>query len=193
MPVYRCAYCHKDMGQQPQPHCPHCGRVMLLPQNAYSKPKKPKRKAEEDIPTTTLPDFRPGKNPTILGGIVLVFIVLGSLLTSQFQTQPETTAIIDDPIARAWREIDALTAALERFHADTGRFPTGDEGLVVLVHNPDIEGWNGHYVNVIKPDPWRTPYRYTLTDEGPEVRSAGPDRAFNTEADMYITIPPSRE
>ena len=189
MPVYRCAYCHKKLGQQPQPHCPHCGRVMLLPKDAYPKSQKQKHKSEEEILPRSLPNFRPGKNPTILGSIILVFIILGSLLTSQFQTQPETPTVEDDPIARTWREIDALTAALERFQKDTGRFPTEKEGLVALVRNLDVEGWNGHYVNLIQPDPWRTPYRYSITETGIEVRSAGPDRTFETKTDIVSTIP----
>ena len=144
---------------------------------------------EDTEPTNPAPYFRPGKNPAILGGIILVFIILGSLLTSQLQTVPETPTIAEDPIARVWREVDALTAALERFYADTGRFPTEEEGLVALVRDPDVPGWNGHYVNLIQPDPWRTPYRYTLTDAGPEVRSAGPDRTFGTDTDICSTIP----
>ncbi len=187
MPSYRCAYCHKKLEEQLQPHCPHCGRVMLLPKNAYPKKQQKRRhnRQDEDDATIAVPHFRPGKNPAILGGIILVFILLGSLITTQLQTTQDITAQQDDPIARAWREVDALTEALHRFHEDTGRFPTEKEGLVALVQNPGVEGWDGHYVNIIHPDPWRTPYRYTITAETPEVRSAGPDQTFGTEADIY--------
>jgi len=159
---------------------------MLLPKSAYPQKKhKRKRKIEEDSLHHPVPDFRPGKNPAILGAIILVFIILGALITSQLETTQETVIRQDDPVARAWREMDALMAALERFREDTGRFPTEEEGLVALVQDPGIEGWSGAYVNVIHPDPWRTPYRYTRTEQGPEVRSAGPDQTFGTETDIY--------
>ena len=159
---------------------------MLLPQNAYPRDqRKRKRHPADDAPSRLLPDFRPGKNPAILGGIILVFIILGTLLSSRFQTSPETPTLAADPIAQAWREIDALTAALVQFQKDTGRFPRAQEGLVALVQNPGLPGWKGHYVNLIQPDPWKTPYRYTPPPDGPEVRSAGPDRTFHTDADIY--------
>ena len=144
---------------------------------------------EDTEPTNPAPYFRPGKNPAILGGVILVFLVLGTLLTSQFQTQPNEATLADDPIARAWREVETLTTALHLFYADTGRFPTEEEGLGALVRDPGAPGWNGHYVNLIQPDPWRLPYRYTLTPNGPEVRSAGPDRTFGTTTDIYPNHP----
>ncbi|MFU8780314.1 MAG: type II secretion system protein GspG [Kiritimatiellia bacterium] len=161
---------------------------MIPPKSPDAPKRKRKNKQLDDTqPEHTLPYFRPGKNPTILGGIILLFIVLGSLLTSQLSgPAPETIQQVD-PIARAFREIQALTTALERFHADTGRFPTAAEGLRALVHDPGTPGWSGHYVNLIQPDPWKTPYRYSLTATGPEVRSAGPDRTFETDADIYHT------
>ncbi len=188
MPAFRCSYCKGDLGDPPNPKCPHCGRVMLLPKEKYPAKKRAKKRIrEDDRPAAAVPYFRPGKNPTILGGIILLFIVLGTMLSSQLQTQPDAAVAVDDPITRAEREVEVLSIALQHFFADTGRFPTESEGLVALVQDPGVADWNGHYVNLVRPDPWRTPYRYTLTEEATEVRSAGPDRTFNTDADIYVT------
>lgn len=135
-----------------------------------------------------IPVFRPGKNPALLGAIIFVFILLGSLITTQLDTTEETIERQDDPIARAEREVQVLTTALERFREDIGRYPTAEEGLEALVQDPGEEGWTRHYVNLIQPDPWRTPYRYSITENGPEVRSAGPDRTFDTDEDIYERI-----
>jgi len=190
MPLYRCAYCHRDLGPAPLPRCPHCGRIMLLADSGRAKdaPRKRRKKDRAETPADLVPFSRIGRNPAILGGVILVFIILGTLLTSQFQTRPTDRTLQADPVAQAMREVDVLLTALDRFQRDTGRFPTASEGLVALVQNPGIPGWDGHYVNLIQPDPWKTPYRYTLTEAGPEVRSAGPDRAFGTETDIYSIL-----
>ncbi len=190
MTNYRCPYCHQALGDNPSARCPGCGKAMVLPQTAKPTSRRVKRKdrsTEDALPPAAFASiFRPGRNPAFLGAIILVFIVLGSLLSSQFARQSVTQEWQDDPIARAQREIFALHTALERFQADTGRFPTPEEGLRALVLDPGVQGWQGNYVNLIKPDPWRTPYRYTLATDGPEVRSAGPDRTFHTEQDITL-------
>ena len=163
---------------------------MVLPhatKPAHHRARRTKRDAEASPDAAAFANLlRTGRNPAFLGGIILVFIVLGSLISSQFARQSVTQEMRDDPIARAQREIFALHTALERFLHDTGRFPTPEEGLRALVIDPGIPGWQGNYVNLIKPDPWRTPYRYTLSPDGPEIRSAGPDRTFGTPQDITL-------
>lgn len=190
MPTYRCAYCQGNLGAEPRAHCPHCGKAMILPQTKDTQGTRRKRRQREpeDTGCADLPFVRPGKNPAILGAIILVFIVLGTLLTSRIQTQPDAAVPQVDLEARARREVDTLTKALQMYQRDTGRYPSEAEGLVALVQNPGIADWGGHYVNVIKPDPWKTPYRYSLTPDGMEVRSAGPDRTFGTAADIFTTM-----
>jgi general secretion pathway protein G len=161
---------------------------MILPnaKRAERRRRRKKRLAEEAASDPALPAFKPGRNPMILGGAILLFIILGSMLTSQLSA-PKPAAVQErmDPSARAWREVQVLTTALQRFYRDTGTFPAEEQGLVALVRDPGIPGWKGHYVNLIQPDPWRTPYRYSITEAGPEVRSAGPDRTFGTDADIF--------
>jgi general secretion pathway protein G len=159
---------------------------MLLP-DAERKRHKRKDRDRDETPDGMLPSFHPGRNPTILGGIIVVFIILGTLLTSQLET-PRTERQQSDPVSLAWRDMETLMMALERFYRDTGRYPTEPEGLVALVRDPGIPGWGGHYVNLIRPDPWKTPYHYTLTAAGPAIRSAGPDRSLGTTNDIYLAL-----
>lgn len=60
-------------------------------------------------------------------------------------------------------QVDALSAAVDSFHLDVGRFPTGDEGLKVLVDRPsDTTKWDGPYLKKRDSliDPWGHPYLY---------------------------------
>jgi len=189
MPTYRCAYCRGVLGTYPRTRCPHCGRSMLLPRSVgTSKARRKQRRHEPADITYAAPGFRPGRSPAILGAIILVFIVLGTLLTSRMQAPRNQPTIEHDPVARALREVVVLRIALQRFAQDTGRYPSASEGLNALVQDPGVPGWAGHYVNLIQPDPWKTPYRYIPSPQEPDVRSAGPDRTFQTPDDISAQV-----
>jgi general secretion pathway protein G len=58
-------------------------------------------------------------------------------------------------------EIQNLSASLELFKLDTGRYPEEREGLAVLVENPEhTKNWNGPYLKKVPNDPWGYPYHY---------------------------------
>jgi general secretion pathway protein G len=58
-------------------------------------------------------------------------------------------------------QIELLGQALDQFRLDTGRYPTTQEGLSVLVTNQNIEKWEGPYLKKSLPDdPWGKPYHY---------------------------------
>lgn len=84
----------------------------------------------------------------------------------------------------ATRELDNLRVALEFFRADCGRYPTAEEGLRALIQPPGDAGWNGPYVNLIRPDPWGHPYAYDLAHESVRLRSLGPDGQDGTADDL---------
>lgn len=47
---------------------------------------------------------------------------------------------------------------IDNFKQDTGRYPTGAEGLQVLRNAQNIKGWRGPYLRQdIPTDPWSTP------------------------------------
>ena len=63
--------------------------------------------------------------------------------------------------AAARAQIELLGQALDQFRLDTGRYPTTQEGLNVLVTNQNIENWEGPYLKKGLPnDPWGKPYNY---------------------------------
>ena len=60
-------------------------------------------------------------------------------------------------------QIESFASALDLFFLDTGRYPSGSEGLSALVRRPgNIAAWNGPYLKggVVPPDPWGNPYVY---------------------------------
>ena len=64
-------------------------------------------------------------------------------------------------------QIEALSNALDTFHLDTGRHPTLQEGLPVLVQNSQptpIPNWRGPYLkkNKIPADEWGRPFVYEI-------------------------------
>jgi len=62
-------------------------------------------------------------------------------------------------------QVHALAAAVDSFQLDTGRFPTNDEGLKVLVDRPpNTANWDGPYITKRDSliDPWGKLYFYKI-------------------------------
>ena len=60
-------------------------------------------------------------------------------------------------------QIESFASALDLFFLDSGRYPSGSEGLTALVQRPgSISGWNGPYLKggLVPADPWGNPYIY---------------------------------
>ena len=83
-------------------------------------------------------------------------------------------------------QIAQIRAAIDIFQIDTGRLPTADEGLSVLVDpGPGIAGWNGPYLRdgQLPVDPWSNPYSLIRVDGGIRVTSMGADGQPGGEGD----------
>jgi general secretion pathway protein G len=85
-------------------------------------------------------------------------------------------------------QVDALSAAVDSFHLDTGRFPTAEEGLHALIDKPaDTPGWDGPYLKKQESliDPWGHPYGYRLPGRTNEydIYTLGADGRGGGEAD----------
>lgn len=85
-------------------------------------------------------------------------------------------------------QIADLSAALDLFYIDTGRYPSSDEGLQALVSAPSKQkGWNGPYLKKknIPQDPWGQAYLYTAPGEDAEYEllSLGADQSPGGEGD----------
>jgi general secretion pathway protein G len=92
---------------------------------------------------------------------------------------PQTIGQLGKAQSRAAKlQVQSLTAALELFQGDNGRFPTGQEGLqALLVRPPGLDNWNGPYLHSkdqLK-DPWGHPYRYTVAGQSVTVVTLGAD------------------
>jgi len=195
MPRLRCPYCHQTFEQDPSPaHCPECGKAFVVPaklrkttfrERQRMRDKIARESSRQQRESITPEDLRLGRKPAVLGGILLFLLIVGGLLVGRANRMGDGAATWRSGREdRAGQELYALRIALDRFRDDTGRYPTEEEGLAALVVNPGITGWNGNYVNIVKPDPWRTPYRYALTPNGPDLRSCGPDRKPLTDDDI---------
>jgi general secretion pathway protein G len=79
-------------------------------------------------------------------------------------------------------QIQNITAALELYRLDVGRYPSTEEGLTSLVTAPSsVQGWNGPYLprtNALK-DPWDQTYLYKVPGQHGEVDvyTLGSDKA----------------
>lgn len=62
-------------------------------------------------------------------------------------------------------EIKNLSAALDLYMIDVGRYPTQQEGLAALITNPGgLPTWHGPYLKAtaVPLDPWGHPYQYRI-------------------------------
>ena len=92
-------------------------------------------------------------------------------------------------VRAAQLQIDSLSAALDLFYLDTGRYPSESEGLNVLIQRaPSVERWNGPYLqqSALPLDPWERAYGYqvpgqstpyTIVSFGADGREGGSDDA----------------
>src|SRR5947209_3764190 len=60
-------------------------------------------------------------------------------------------------------DITNFSSALQMYYADTGHYPTSEQGLNALLNNPGEARWKGPYLHnesAIRPDPWGNQYKY---------------------------------
>ncbi len=104
---------------------------------------------------------RRAENGYTLMELLVVLAILGLLtaIATPFALHYLETA----KVKTAKTEVANLSAGLDMFKSDVGRYPTTQEGLVALLHKPDdAENWDGPYIkkdDAMK-DPWGHPYNY---------------------------------
>jgi len=130
---------------------------------------------------------RPNRRAFTLIEILLVVVIIGIL--ASMVALKLTGRAEDARVTRAKADLGgSLSTAIDLFEQDTGRYPTSEEGLGVLLENPGIANWKGPYIKGgLKNDPWDTPYayQYIAEDRTYRVFSCGPDRQVGTEDDIY--------
>lgn len=65
-------------------------------------------------------------------------------------------------------QVEDLSAALDMYKLDTGKYPTTEQGLLALVERPEgSKRWNGSYLRKTKvpKDPWVQDYQYASPGE----------------------------
>ncbi len=100
--------------------------------------------------------------------ILVVIVVLGVLATLVAPNVFQHVGSARDVTARS--QIEMLSAALDAYRLDNGRYPTTEQGLEALWREPMVghrpTNWRGPYLRKAVPrDPWKNPYIYRSPGE----------------------------
>ncbi len=90
----------------------------------------------------------------VLGIIAMLAGLVGPQVMKQLGGAKSKTAKV---------QIEDLSATLDMYRLDMGKYPTSEQGLQALVERPDdAKRWNGPYLskNKVPQDPWGTDYKY---------------------------------
>ncbi len=90
----------------------------------------------------------------VLGIIALLAGIVGPQVMKHMGASKTKTARV---------QIEDLSAALDMYRLDVGRYPKTDQGLLALVEKPTAaKRWNGPYLRKTKvpQDPWLLDYKY---------------------------------
>lgn len=138
------------------------------------------RRAMGSVPEATLAR-KPGTLLLCTLGLAALGVALiGASRQMARRSQPA------DKEATARSELAVLATALGLYATHVGTFPgPEDGGLAALVADPGHPGWAGPYINVLQPDPWGRPYRYSSATTPPTLFSHGPDPALGAASELH--------
>ncbi len=120
--------------------------------------------------------------------VVVILGVLAAIIVPSLAGRAEHARI-----TAARTDIDAqLSTALDLYEADTGSYPSTQQGLQALVIKPEgAVNWRGPYLKKaqLPRDPWKKPYSYACPGEhnpaSYDLWSSGKDGTDGTEDDVY--------
>jgi general secretion pathway protein G len=123
--------------------------------------------------------------------VVTIIGILAALVVPRFAGRAQQARIT----AAKHEIIGTIGVALDLFEQDTGRYPTTEEGIEVLVISPstsDATEWRGPYLKTgtVPRDPWGHEYVYTFPSQLKQEQSlydlvsSGPDGQLGTEDDI---------
>jgi general secretion pathway protein G len=112
---------------------------------------------------------RAGRSGFTLLELMVVMVIIGMLAAYVAPRYFAQVGKSETKLARA--QIDALEKALDQYRADTGHYPSSEQGLAALMVRPGNEPkWGGPYMKREVPaDPWGRPYLYRQPGEHGEV------------------------
>lgn len=128
------------------------------------------------------------------GGFTLIEIMIVMVIIAMLAALvgPRLVGALSSSKVKATKiQIETLANAIETFHLDTGRYPAQQEGLRVLIENPQaspIQNWHGPYLKKIKipTDEWGKPFTYEIPGKhgmGFDLISMGADGKVGGSAD----------
>lgn len=107
--------------------------------------------------------------------VIIIIGVLGAVILPNVTGQGEKAKA-----SAAKTDMAQISAELDLFKLEVGRFPSAQEGLDALIKNPgNVSNWNGPYSKKKEmKDPWGNDYKYS--SPGPnntayEIKSLGAD------------------
>lgn len=193
----KCPYCGASFSWPPEKLiCPSCQSTLRPPPGFAPSDIQERRIAKEkiaqahDLAVRALgptPDAKQINRSGLIISLAILFIVGFILVLASFRAPTKRKKF--DPMEWTVARMQLYSMALEHFKTDCGRYPNYDElGLVALVSDMGVPGWNGPYLNKLRitdhADGWKTGWRFVVTDGVPVLQSAGPDRKFDTEDDI---------
>ena len=121
--------------------------------------------------------------------VVVIIGILASMILPNFVGRTDQARR-----ARAKTEIEStISLALEMFEADTGSYPSSEQGLSILISAPEeFTSWQGPYVaqQTLRDftDPWGRPYNYESPGQhntrSYDLWSLGKDGQAGTDDDI---------
>ena len=124
-----------------------------------------------------------------LMAMLIIIGLLATLVVTKVASKIDQARIVTTK-----SNLKALHVAVNQFYMDSKRYPTEDEGLLVLVEQPsDVENWEpGGYLEStdIQQDGWGNDFIFELYPESGKqfvIRSNGPDEEEGTEDDLLST------
>lgn len=195
----RCPYCRSMFAQPDGNRCPNCARTMRIPLRFQMHPADIERQRlirmardryneRQALRRKALRSLGFSRRSWMIIALACL-ILLGVALPFHYAQHKTPIASPHTKEVRATESLWALRTALECFRQDCNRYPTAAEGLRALVVPPDIPGWRGPYIDLLRLDPWRRPYDYVLTSDQVSLSSAGPDGTAGTPDDLAAPRP----
>lgn len=189
----RCAYCKTlFVVDEKVRNCPSCHRLVIMP-GQLSESQSEKRRfhlrrsmlAKSGAGSTMAMAFQDVWAARRFNKIMVVVGVIAIVGAVVFDTPAPIPYVPPTLEQTAKHELIVMRVALERFERDCGRYPTTEEGLVALVRRPpELIDWDGHYVTLIRPDPWKHPYVYRCDNGMITLLSLGADGIEGTADDI---------
>jgi general secretion pathway protein G len=142
--------------------------------------------------TSRLPDsihpLRPSRDARGFTLLELMVVLLILAMLAAIAAPRVTKYLRQAKTQTAKIQVEALSAAVDSFHLDTGRFPSSSEGLNSLLEKPaDGSNWDGPYVKKKDSlmDPWGHPYLYRYPGQHGDydVYTLGADQREGGEGD----------